>query len=313
MSAVEASRINTAIDLIQKFRLDCELRGLSPITCKIYPNSVKAFEGFLQADLLTVDKNALKSYLVYLRTERGLKKSSIERMFAALVSFYDFLEEEGLISFNPVTSMRKRYLHIYKQSDESQMRRIISIDEAAMLVNSILDTRDKAIILVLFKTGLRCNELLSLDTQDIDLKEKTIRLKPTAKRSNRIVYFDDETAELLIRWLKARESRNKNGSSAVFLSHRSQRLEITRVNAIVKKYAAKVGLHNPNSRRLEDRFTPHCCRHWFTTHLIRSGMSRDFVKELRGDSRREAIDIYNHIDHKELKESYLAHIPQLGI
>ncbi len=65
--------------------------------------------------------------------------------------------------------------------------------------------------------------------------------------------------------------------------------------------------------RLEDRFTPHCCRHWFVTHLLRAGMSRDFVKELRGDTRGEAIDIYNHIDKKDLRESYLAHIPQLGI
>jgi integrase/recombinase XerD len=55
------------------------------------------------------------------------------------------------------------------------------------------------------------------------------------------------------------------------------------------------------------------CRHWFVTHLHRAEMPRDFVKEMRGDTRAEAIDIYNHIDKKELKESYLAHIPQLGI
>ena len=78
------------------------------------------------------------------------------------------------------------------------------------------------------------------------------------------------------------------------------------------KLAERVGLHDPNSTKLEDRFTPHCCRHWFVTHLLRAGMSRDFVKELRGDTRGEAIDIYNHIDPKELRESYLAHIPQLG-
>jgi site-specific recombinase XerD len=57
----------------------------------------------------------------------------------------------------------------------------------------------------------------------------------------------------------------------------------------------------------------HYCSHWFVTHLLRAGMSRDFVKELRGDTRGEAIDIYNHIDKKDLRESYLAHIPQLGI
>ena len=74
-----------------------------------------------------------------------------------------------------------------------------------------------------------------------------------------------------------------------------------------------LGLHNPGADRLEDRFTPRCCSNWFVTHLLRAGMSRDFVKELRGDTRGEAIDIYNHIDKKDLRESYLAHIPQLGI
>ncbi|UEC43438.1 MAG: hypothetical protein METHAR1v1_1400004 [Methanothrix sp.] len=58
---------------------------------------------------------------------------------------------------------------------------------------------------------------------------------------------------------------------------------------------------------------PHCCRHWFTTHLRRAGMPREFIQGLRGDVRKEAIDIYDHIDRKELRESYLAHIPQLGI
>ena len=85
------------------------------------------------------------------------------------------------------------------------------------------------------------------------------------------------------------------------------------VHGLVTKIAKNVELHDPTSPRMEDHFSPHNCRHWFTTHLIRSGMSRDFVKELRGDIRHEAIDIYNHIDKKELKESYLAHIPQLGI
>jgi integrase/recombinase XerD len=85
------------------------------------------------------------------------------------------------------------------------------------------------------------------------------------------------------------------------------------IEAMIEKHAERVGLHDPKSTKLEDRFTPHCCRHWFVTHLLRAGMSRDFVKELRGDTRGEAIDIYSHIDRKELRECYLAHIPQLGI
>jgi len=59
--------------------------------------------------------------------------------------------------------------------------------------------------------------------------------------------------------------------------------------------------------------TPHCCRHWFTTHLRRNGIRRELLKELRGDSRGEAVDIYDHIDRKELKRANLVAIPELGI
>jgi integrase/recombinase XerD len=60
---------------------------------------------------------------------------------------------------------------------------------------------------------------------------------------------------------------------------------------------------------MEDHFSPDCCGHWFTAYLRRAGMTREFVQELRGDSRKEAFDLYNHIDLKELKEAYLACIP----
>ena len=74
-----------------------------------------------------------------------------------------------------------------------------------------------------------------------------------------------------------------------------------------------LGIHNPKSSKLEDRFSAHCCRHWFTTHLRHAGMPREFIQELRGDIRREAIDIYDHIDREELRRSYLSQILKLGI
>ena len=299
---------------IQQFKEDCRVRGLAKATCKTYPAYVQRFANFIQPRALQdADKNDLKSYLSYLRLEKKLRQTSIERMFSALATFFDYLIEEELVTMNPVRSVQKRYLRAYKNSDESQMRRIISVEEASRLVNSILDTRDRAIVLLLLKTGIRCGELTSLDLENVALREQTLRLKPTAKRSNRVVYFDNEAATALSRWITIRQTRNKKNCSALFLNKIGSRLEDQGVLGLVTKIAENVGLHHPSSPRMEDHFTPHSCRHWFTTHLIRSGMSRDFVKELRGDIRHEAIDIYNHIDKKELRESYLAHIPQLGI
>ena len=238
---------------------------------------------------------------------------TIGNYFTSMAMFYEFLEFEEYVDKNPVHSVRKRYIRRYKDNDYGQMHKLISADEMARLINSTLDVRDKAIITLLAKTGIRLKELITLDVEDIDWVDQSIRLKPTPKRTNRTIFFDDETATILHRWVRARESRNEKGSKALFINNLDTRLNRNGVYLAVTKPAEKLGLHKPNSDRMEDHFSPHCCRHWFTTHLRRAGMSREFIQELRGDVRKEAIDIYDHIDKKELRESYLAHIPQLGI
>ena len=314
---IDASRqSDLASDLISQFREDCAIRGMSPESTRRYISSLRIYAQFLasrQLDLLRADKNVLKSFLEYLRRERSVSQKTIENYFCALSAFYDFLEYEEHIPRNPIHSVRKRYLRRYKDNDDGQVRKLISVDEMARLINSVMDIRDKAIITLLAKTGIRRNELISLDVDDVDMVDQSIRLKPTAKRTNRTVFFDDETAFILYRWLRARESRNVKNSKALFINSMGDRLDRNGVYMVVTKAAERVGLHDPNSDRTEDHFTPHCCRHWFTTHLRRAGMPREFIQELRGDVRKSAIDIYDHIDKEELKESYLAHIPQLGI
>ena len=258
------------------------------------------------------DKSDLKDFLSILR-ERGLKQASIEKAFTCISSLYTYMVDEDLISSNPVTSFKRRYLRKYKDENISDARQIISVEQASHLVNSTLNSRDKAILVLLFKTGIRRGELCSLDVGDIDLENMALKLKSTPKRSNRILFFDNEAKYVLWAWLQIRKAKDVKGATALFLCRNGSRMGSESIGLLVKKHASRVGLHNPESKCLEEHFTPHCCRHWFTTHLIRAGMPRDFVKELRGDVRHEAIDIYNHIDKKELRESYLAHIPQLGI
>jgi len=163
-----------------------------------------------------------------------------------------------------------------------------------------------------FKTGIRRHELASLDVSDVDLDGMSLLLKPTPKRSNRTVFFDAEAKYALQKWIKNRERRRIEDQEALFISYSGNRLSNAAIDRIVLKAAQRVGLHDAEATKSEN-FTVHCARHFFTTCLIRSGMPRDFVKELRGDARREAMDLYNHIDLKELKESYLAHVPKLHV
>jgi integrase/recombinase XerD len=279
-----------------------------------YIYRVKEYCAFLESrdkNPLNADRDDLRAFLSRLK-ERGLKFKTIDRIYSCLSAFYEFLIIEGLVEYNPILPFRKYYLRRYKSDNDSEIRKLIGVEDASRLVNSILDSRDKCILVLLFKTGMRVGELTSLDVVDIDLDKGEVRLKLKKKRTNRVLYLDNEAIAVLQRWQAARKNRKGAESKALFLSKTGTRIAKRSIENLIEKHAERVGLHNPGAR-LEERFTPHCCRHWFVTHLLRAGMSRDFVKELRGDTRGEAIDIYNHIDKKELRESYLAHMPQLGI
>ena len=313
MIATSTADNNIESDLIQRFHEDCNLRGMVSTMDYIY--RAKEYCTFLESrgkTPLNVDRDDMKAFLGRLKAKE-LKFGTIKRIYTCVSAFYEFLIAEELIEFNPILPFRKYYLRRYKNDSDSEIRKLISVEDASRLVNSILDSRDKCILVLLFKTGIRVGELSSLDIGDLDLDKGEVTLKIKKKRSNRVLYLDDEAIAALQRWLVARKNRKGAESKALFLSKVGSRIKKRSIEEVIEKHAERVGLHNPKADRLEDRFTPHCCRHWFVTHLLRAGMSRDFVKELRGDTRGEAIDIYNHIDKKELKESYLAHVPQLGI
>ena len=302
-----------ATDLVRRFHEDCNLRGMVSTMDYIY--RAKEYCAFLETrgkNPLTSDKEDLRAFLTQLKA-RGLKFKTIDRIYSCLSAFYQFLIIEELVEYNPILPFRKYYLRRYKNDSDSEIRKLIGVEDASRLVNSILDSRDKCILVLLFKTGMRVGELTSLDVGDVDLDKGEVMLKLKKKRSNRVLFLDNEAIVVLQRWLAARKNRNGAEDQELFMSKTGTRITKRSIEKLIEKHAERVGLHNPGADRLEERFTPHCCRHWFVTHLLRAGMSRDFVKELRGDTRGEAIDIYNHIDKKELKESYLAHIPQLGI
>jgi integrase/recombinase XerD len=302
------------IDILQDFSADCRMRGLAEGSIGCYVGRIQHFIRFLQArgkEPLQADRLDVRDYVEQLR-DMGNTSRTIRLKLTAISSFYEWLIFESQINSNPVAEVRKR-LQNYKTDSERRTHKIISVDEAVDLLQSLVDIRDKTIVLLLLKTGIRRGELISLDVDSINLRDGCITLKPTKKRTNRIVFFDDETAYYLKRWLAIREGRSGSLGPALFLSTFGQRLQRSGIDRIVRRGALLAGLHDTSSDRMEYHFSPHACRHWFTTHLRRAGMPREFIQELRGDVRREAIDIYDHIDKEELRKSYLAHIPQLGV
>jgi len=315
-----SSKSGSEPDLIDDFVEDALLQGLSEGTLATYESNLRYFFQYTNLEAEEVGKSDLKTFLYHLREEKegrrgnenGVADRTINAYFSALSSFYGYLVYEEIVGRNPIPPFRERYLK-KNNSAAKESRQLISVSEMSGLIIATLNTRNKAIILLLAKTGIRRKELILIDVSDINWEEQSIELKPRAKRSNRTVFFDEECARYLKKWMKVRE-REEPETDALFINQQGDRLLKNGVYNAVTKNGERVGLHDPDSDDLEERFTPHCCRHWFTTHLRRSGMNRDYIKELRGDKReQEAIDIYNHIDREELKEAYLAHIPKLNI
>jgi integrase/recombinase XerD len=146
---------------------------------------------------------------------RKARDKTLNNHFGALSGFYEFLAFEKRISANAIIPIRKRYLKSYKDNHDGQQRKRISVEETGRMGNSEIDIWDKAIITLLAKTGIRRHELTDLDVYDVDFVDQKIRLKPTAKRTNRMVFFNDETAFILWRWLLMRRREPAQGDGPI--------------------------------------------------------------------------------------------------
>lgn len=247
------SKDQSSSNLIDRFHKDCYLRELS--STKDYIYRTKEFCAFLEArgkNTLNADRDDLKAFLGRLK-ERGIRSTTINRIFTSLSAFYEFLIVEELVEYNLILPFRKYYLRRYKNDNDSEIRKLISVEDASKLVNSVLDTRDRCVLVLLFKTGMRVGELTRLDVNDINLDKGTIHLKQTAKRSNRVLYLDDEAISALGRWLASRKNRQGSEDSALFLSKAGSRMKKRSIELITMKHAERIGLHDPLSLPTTER------------------------------------------------------------
>jgi len=295
------------IDLLDSFLCDCAVRNFSLRTAASYKSHIKYFLTFYS---IHATINDFKSFLVHIRDEKGYSASTVENYFCSLSTFYDFLEWERVIEKNMIPQFRKRYIRHYKEQRPEE-RQLISLEQMRELIDSAEWLCHKAMFIFFAKTGVRRQELIDLDAQDIYITKGYAVLKPHPKRTNRIVFFDDECSWVLEKWLKWRHNHNVKTDS-LFIGVQGGRISRDAVYDITTEHASALGFHDPDGG-LNEKFTPHCFRHFFTTWMRRSGCPRSCIQELRGDSRKEAIDIYDHITQDELKEAYLKYVPRLGI
>ena len=306
---------------IKTFKEDCVCRGFTKQTIDTYMSNIKHFLEF--TDTTNVEIETLKMFLLHLRS-KNLADSTVNGYFSAINCYLDYLIFSGEKINNPITPFRRRYIRHKRKYNGTNTRQLISIEKMSELVNEPLITektqiknyvwsvpeRDHALSLIFAKTGIRKTENQMIELNEIDVDSGEIWIKPFAKRTNRLVFIDDETKQALRVYLQWRENVVRNDNPFLWVTHTGAKLRKDDIYYITTFYAKKIGIHNPNGM-LKDKFTPHCFRHWFTTHLRRSGISREYRRWLRGDSPSGADDLYDHIDPEEVKNGYLSHIPEL--
>ncbi|HUV53336.1 MAG TPA: tyrosine recombinase XerC [Dehalococcoidia bacterium] len=294
-------------DLLDKYirHLDVE-RGLSRYTVRNYSTDIQGFLDFLGrngvSSLENVDRSIMRRYLGLLH-ERETARGSISRKLSALRSFYRYLNRESLVSADPLSTVSAPKL-------EKRLPTFLTIDEMASLlkapdVSTLQGLRDRAILELLYASGLRLSEIVSLDLGDVDLNSRHIRAWGKGSKE-RIVLMGIPAAKALQRYVKQGrpELLGKKNTQALFLNRFGNRVAERRIQYIIKKYARQAGL--------DTRVFTHIFRHTFATHMLDGGADLRAVQELLGHVRLATTQIYTHVSQNQIRRTYLAAHPRGG-
>jgi len=286
-------------ELIDHFlhRLAVE-KGYSQNTLRAYATDLCSFAEFLEGrgrTLTDADVHDVRGFLATLQI-KGLARSTVARRTAAVRSFYKFLVRDGVKKTNPVSALRS-------PRRERKLPRFLTVTEVELLLEAPDGTdwtglRDRAILETLYGAGLRVGELVGLDHEDVDLAGGLLRVRGKGKKE-RIVPAGRCAVAAIRSYLQAAEKHAPPGRDAyaVFINARDGgRLTSRSVHRIMQKYLFKTGL-NPE-------LSPHALRHSFATHMLSNGADLRAVQELLGHKNLSTTQIYTHLSHEHLRETY---------
>jgi integrase/recombinase XerC len=272
-------------------------RNVSPNTLKAYQNDLSSFLDYLRrADksLPEIDHLFLRRYLAYLGT-LDYSKASISRKLSSVRSFFKFLQMENRITVNIP-------LLVSSPKKEKRLPSVLSHDDIDILLETPADDtavglRDRAILELLYATGMRASELMSLNLKDINLIQGEIKVFGKGSKE-RIVFFNRLAAEAVTRYLE--HSRpvllKKEKEPALFLNKNSRRLSIRYLRKLINTYVLKSGIGRKTS--------PHTLRHSFATHVLEGGADLRSIQELLGHVDLSTTQVYTHLDKDRLKGIY---------
>jgi len=280
-------------------------RNVSAHTLRNYESDLRQFFAHLSPPdektapaLNQIDHLTIREWLATLHSDRK-KKTSIARKLAALRTFFQFLMREGIVESNPaklVATPRK----------EKKLPVHLSIEDAVRFIETPdsetdFGKRDRAILELLYATGIRVSELVNINLRDIDFRNKLLRVLGK-RRKERIVPFGEPAENALREYLSVREQflahapATKRDAQALVLNYQGTRMTTRSVARLVEKYIRQcAGIHD---------ISPHALRHSFATHLLDSGADLRDIQELLGHARLSTTQIYTHVSMERLIEVY---------
>jgi len=287
-------------------------KGFSPNTIDAYKNDLSQFVAFLsnkaakedkhQLSWENIDRSLVLDYMVSLK-ERSYAPATMARKVAAIKSFFNFLVTEGTLKKNPTEG-------ITGPKVGKALPKAISVEEVEKLLeqpdklSSPEAKRDKAMLELLYATGMRVTEMVSLNTRDVNLRAGFVRCFGKGSKE-RIIPIHSKAIKAVKTYVD--EARPKllgaTGEMALFLNRRGQRLTRQGFWLILKGYAEKA--------KIEADITPHVLRHSIATHLLHSGkMNLRELQELLGHANISTTQIYTHLTTEHLRKVYESSHPR---
>ena len=274
-------------------------KGLSKNTVHSYKNDINSFAkwsleylGQPIKKLLKADVNQYISFLF----KKGLKSSSVNRKISTIKSFYIYLIKKKIITFSPVEdiSMPKKETYLPVSMSEIEVEKLLNSPK----LNIHIERRDKAMIEMLYATGMRISELVNLKLTDIDNKRLVVKVLGKGQKE-RLIPYGEEAADALNAYLNDRE---KSNIKETFLSNRGTKITRGAFWNRIKIYLIR--------ENLKASISPHTLRHAFATHLLNRGADLRSVQILLGHSDLSTTQIYTHIAKQRLGEIHKKHHPR---
>ena len=273
-------------------------KGLSNNTVKAYEADISSFFQWLDNEDLkykNLQEDHINQYISFL-FQRKMRSSSVNRKISSIKSFYIFLVKRNFLKNSPlndlVTPKQEKYLP--ESMSEAEVDKLLNSPD----VSNKIENRDKAMIEMLYATGMRISELVNLKITDVDMKRCVVKVFGKGSKE-RLVPFGETALDSLRSYLNERE---QSSSKEIFLSNRGKKMTRVAFWQRVKIYLIRENLKNSIS--------PHTLRHAFATHLLNRGADLRSVQLLLGHSDLSTTQIYTHIAKQRLSDVLKKHHPR---